>query len=63
MGVRPQRAKAHSQQMADEYLRLGWFLTHEFRAAEGEEPYEFVFVWRELGQPAWPEGIWPPGSP
>ena len=36
-------AKAHSIQHANEYVRLGWTLKHEFQAAGDVEPYEYYF--------------------
>jgi hypothetical protein len=43
---KPRLGKAHSKMHADEYLRLGWTLKHEFFAEEApEEPYEYIFSW------------------
>jgi hypothetical protein len=44
-------AKAHSKLIADEYLRLGWTLNHEFREPEDDEPYEYLFEWKRDGEP------------
>jgi len=47
----PTLAKAHSQRIADEYLRLGWTKVHEFRTGPEEEPYEYLFQWTGEGPP------------
>lgn len=47
----PRMAKAHSKLMADEYLRLGWTLIHQFCEPSGSEPYEYLFEWRREGSP------------
>lgn len=44
-------AKAHSQLVAHEYLRLGWTLVHEFREPPVAEPYEYLFEWQRGGEP------------
>src|SRR5438132_1534065 len=44
-------AKAHSQQIANEYLRLGWTLVTESRHRPGQEPYEYLFEWKAEGPP------------
>jgi hypothetical protein len=44
-------AKAHSKQVADEYLRLGWTLRTEFRVEGDEEPYEYFFEWLREDEP------------
>lgn len=51
-------AKAHSKLVADEYLRLGWTLKHEFFADEFKdapsyihEPCEYLFEWCHEGEP------------
>lgn len=51
-------AKAHSKLVADEYLRLGWTLKHEFSATEcknepgyADEPYEYIFEWNKEADP------------
>jgi hypothetical protein len=38
-------AKAHSQLVADEYIRLGWTLKNEFYAEADDEPYEYFLTW------------------
>lgn len=47
-------SKAHSQKLADEHVRLGWTLKHEFRASESEEPYEYYFEWESDEPPQRP---------
>jgi hypothetical protein len=47
-------AKCHSQQAANEFLRLGWTLKKEFRAPGIEEPYEYLFAWERQGEPIRP---------
>ena len=49
--LKPRLAKAHSLRVADEYLRLGWSLVTEFRAAGDDEPYEYLFRWDRLEEP------------
>jgi hypothetical protein len=44
-------AKAHSRLVADEYLRLGWTLVHEFREPPQNEQYEWLFEWRRIDEP------------
>lgn len=46
--------KAHSTQLANEYIRLGWTLKYEFRAEGDSEPYEYVFEWNGPGEAAYP---------
>lgn len=58
MNAKPQRAKLHSQQVADEYVALGWKVTHAFWAARCDEPYEIIVVWPGPGEPVWPDGMW-----
>jgi hypothetical protein len=48
-------AKAHSQRVAAEYLRLGWKLCCEFRVTDGEEPYEYLFKWVGKDDPVRPD--------
>ncbi len=50
----PSLAKVHSQRHADEYLRFGWTLKHEFRVPGDDEPYEYVFEWLAQGDPVRP---------
>lgn len=38
-------AKAHSELVANEYLRLGWRLVTELRVSESGEPYEWLLEW------------------
>jgi hypothetical protein len=45
MNETPRWAKAHSRQVADEYLRLGWQLASVFRVDGCSEPYEWLFEW------------------
>lgn len=58
MDDKPQRAKLHSKQVADEYVALGWRVTNEFWTAGYEEPYEIIVVWPGPGEPMWPEWMW-----
>jgi hypothetical protein len=51
MDSKPRIAKAHSKLVADEYLRLGWTLRHQFIARGDEEPYEYFFSWDKEGDP------------
>ena len=51
MQMKPRMAKAHSKQVADEYLRLGWTLRTEFRAEGDDEPYEYFFEWLREDKP------------
>ena len=52
MEGKPRLAKAHSKSVADEYLRLGWTLKHEFFAPEhDDEPYEYLFEWNNEAEP------------
>lgn len=51
MKTKPRMAKAHSRQVADEYLRLGWTLRTEFRPAAVDEPYEYFFEWLRDDEP------------
>jgi hypothetical protein len=53
MENKPRLAKAHSQLVADEYVRLGWTLCTEFRAPGVDEPYEFLLEWRGPEDPAY----------
>ncbi len=50
----PKLGKAHSAQMAEEFVRLGWTLKHEFRADGDDEPYEYVFEWLADGEAVYP---------
>lgn len=56
----PRYAKAHSQQVADEYVRLGWEVVKEFFAPGDDEPYEYLLRWNEPGDPQRPS--YPDGS-
>lgn len=51
MKAKPRMAKAHSKQVADEYLRLGWTLRREFRNPADAEPYEYFFEWLREDEP------------
>jgi len=51
MDESPRYAKAHSQFVADEYLRLGWRLVREFRFTSADEPYEYFFKWESDDPP------------
>lgn len=44
-------AKAHAKQVADEYVRLGWSLGHEFPGSGDDEPYEYCLEWLREGEP------------
>ena len=48
---KPRMTKAHSQLVADEYLRLGWTLHSEFHAEGDNEPYEYLLVWNHAEEP------------
>ncbi len=37
--------------MAENYLKLGWTLKHEFRDQPENEPYEYLFEWMQAGAP------------
>lgn len=50
----PRVAKAHSEQLARELVRLGWTLRLEFLAEGDDQPYEYVFAWEHDGEPAKP---------
>ena len=47
----PRKVKAHGKVVADEYLRLGWTLEHEFRETPDSQPYEYYFEWQRPGEP------------
>jgi hypothetical protein len=47
----PKLAKAHSLYVANEYLRLGWALITEFRTEPDQEPYEYLFEWKQQSPP------------
>jgi hypothetical protein len=51
----PPRAKLHSKRLADEYVRLGWRVTLEFRVPGDDEPYEIILVWPGPGEPVYHE--------
>jgi hypothetical protein len=51
MDPKPRLAKAHSKLVADEYLRLGWTLRHQFYEKGDGEPYEYLFAWVGEGDP------------
>lgn len=51
MNPKPRMAKAHSKQVAEEYLRLGWTLEKEFYTEGAEEPYEYLLVWNGIEEP------------
>ena len=52
MDSKPRLAKAHSKQVADEYLRLGWSLTATFFDEDlSDEPYEYLFKWEHSSDP------------
>jgi hypothetical protein len=48
---KPLMAKAHSKQVADEYLKLGWTLCSESRVAGFDEPAEYYFEWQRADAP------------
>jgi hypothetical protein len=48
---KPRLAKAHSQLVADEFLRLGWTLRTEFYAEGDAEPYEYLLSWEREEEP------------
>ena len=50
----PKLGKCHSAQMAEEFIRLGWTLKHEFYANGDDEPYEYLFEWCAAGEPIYP---------
>jgi hypothetical protein len=52
----PRMAKVHSEQHALELARLGWTLQTEFLALGDNQPYEYVFLWQEEGDPKIPDG-------
>ncbi len=54
---KPRLAKAHSAQMAQQYVRLGWTLKHEIYAEGDAEPCEYVFEWLAPGEPICPVPI------
>ena len=54
MSTAPKLGKCHSQKAADEFVRLGWTLVHEFFADGDAEPYEYLFEWRQSGVPVSP---------
>lgn len=56
----PSRAKLHSKRLADEYVRLGWHITLEFRVPGHDEPYEIILVRQRPGEPVYPEAWDPP---
>ena len=51
MKPNPRLFKAHAQVVADELVKLGWILRHEFRADRDEEPYEFILEWLGSDEP------------
>jgi len=51
MTQKPRMAKAHSKQVADEYLRLGWTLCSESRVPGYDEPAEYYFEWQRTDEP------------
>jgi hypothetical protein len=51
MKAHPKFFKAHAKVIADELMRVGWTLRHEFRADGSEEPYEYIFEWIGAGEP------------
>jgi hypothetical protein len=55
----PKLGKAHSAKMAEEFIRLGWTLKHEFRANSDEEPYEYLFEWQAAGDAVYPDRFSP----
>lgn len=56
MNPKPRMAKAHSRQVAEEYLRLGWTLEKEFYTEGVEEPTEYLLTWKSSEEP--PEVDW-----
>lgn len=51
----PKLGKAHSAQIAQRFISMGWTLKHEFRAKGDSEPYEYVFEWELEGEPSYPK--------
>jgi len=48
-------AKLHSKRLVDEYVRVGWRVTLEFREPGDDEPYEIILDWPGPGEPVYPE--------
>lgn len=63
MGETPRWAKAHSQQMADDYQRLGWRVASVFRAGGSGEPYEWLLEWPGPGSAVSPRDAPPADEP
>ena len=57
----PKLGKAHSCKMAQKFISLGWTLKHELRAADDDEPYEYIFEWEQTGEPRYPAQETPTG--
>jgi hypothetical protein len=55
----PKLAKCHSAQNAEDCIRLGWTLKHEFRVKGDDQSYEYVFEWCAAGEPVYPSNIRP----
>lgn len=51
MTQKARRAKAHSRQVADEYLRLGWTLCSVSGVEGCDEPAEYYFEWQRDDEP------------
>ncbi len=51
MANTPRKYKVHGKVVADELLRLGWTLVHEFREVNESEPYEYYFEWQRPEEP------------
>lgn len=52
--IKPRLGKAHSIEMAQRYIGLGWTLKHEIYEEGYEEPCEYVFEWNGPGEPVYP---------
>lgn len=57
MAEQARLAKVHSQLFADEYVRAGWTLKHEFFGADDSQPYEYILSWDQPTEPVIPEKI------
>lgn len=52
--TKPKLAKAFSEAIAKELLRVGWTLKREIREDGHDEPCEYVFEWETDGEPIYP---------
>ena len=48
-------AKVHSVLSAQRLQKQGWMVLSEIRAAEGEEPYEYILEWHHEWEPPFRE--------